>query len=598
MSTDRTMGKRWNIEHALYALAFFLALGVRLFRLGTIPLSDDEAGWALQALSIARGEPFAMGSQPLYVIITGVLFFLFYASNFLARLLPALAGAGLVLLPLFHRVWLGRAVALILAFGLALDPGLLAASRMAGSPAPGVAFGLAALTAWYARRPAVAGIFGGLALLSGTSILHSALALVLAGAMSVWIERKVRPGGAVAFEDPSSRGSRGVRITLYWLAGTVLLLGTLFLRLPQGLGALAGTIPDYLQGWVTGSGIPGLRLPVALLVYQPLVVIFALIAAARAWSPGTPGTLRLKQLSLWAVFALLLAILYPARQVVDLVWAIIPLWALASSELARQFSRPMLKNALYIPAGQAALIFFLLAFAWLMVANLGNPRLMVTPEILQNALVLIFGGLLMAVLSSALVGLGWSWEASRQGVLWGVTASLVIWMLSGAAGSTQLRRGAEQELWVKSPMTGQADLLLSTLSDLSAWQSGHRNTIDVSVTVESLSLHWVLRDFPSARYENVLSLEARPSTIIAYLGQEFPAVAAAYRGQDFPWQTYPIWEGILPENLPQWLAFKEAPKQHTQIILWARDDIFPNGSQTPQELDPLLEEPLFDPGME
>jgi hypothetical protein len=598
MNTDRTMGKHWNIEHTLYALAFILALFVRLFRLGATPLSDDEARWALQALSMARGEPFVMGAQPLYGVVTGLIFFLFQGSNFLARLLPALTGAGLVLLPLFHRQWLGRPAGLILAFGLALDPGLLAASRMAGGPLPGLAFGLAALTAWYVRRPAASGILAGLALLSGPSMLHGALGIAAAWRVSIWIEKVAHQDEALVFEDLSSTVESGQRTAILWLAGTVLLVGTLFLSIPQGVGALARTIPDYLQGWITSAGVPGLRLPVALLIYQPVVILFALIATVRAWSPGVSGYRYLRRLSLWAVFALLLAILYPARQVVDLVWVLVPLWALASFELARQFSRSTVKNARYIPAGQASLIFLLLVFAWLMVANLGNPRVLVTPEIFQNALVLIFGGLLMAVLSSALVGLGWSWDASRQGVLWGVTASLVLWMLSGSVGSTQLRRGAEQELWVKSPIIGQADLLLSTLSDLSAWQTGHRNTIDVSVTVEAPSLHWVLRDFPSVSYANVLSLESEPSTIIAYLGQESPAVAATYRGQDFTWQTYPVWEGILPDNLPQWLAFKEAPKQHTQIILWARDDIFPDDSQLPQELDSFLEDPLIDTDME
>lgn len=594
MKMDRVTGKSWNIEHTLYALAFFLALSVRLFRLGVVSLSDDEAGWALQALSIARGEPIGMGPQPLYVVVTGSLFALFSASNFLARLLPALAGAGLVLLPFFHSRWLGRYAALILALGLALDPGLLAASRMAGSPLPGLAFGLAALTAWYARRPAAAGIFGGLALLSGTSILHGALALALAWGVSAGLDMRGRRGGALAFEDPSSTSERGLMTSLYWLAGTVLVVGTLFLRLPQGMGALAGTIPNYLQGLVTASGIPWMRLPVALLVYQPLALIFALVATVRAWAPGVSVSRNLKWLSLWAAFALLLSILYPARQVVDLIWVLVPLWALASFELDRQFSRRSGQITPYVVAGLAGLIILLLVFAWLMVANLGNPRVLVTQEILQNALILIFGALLMAVLSSALVGLGWSWETARQGVLWGVSTSLVLWMLSGAVGSTQLRRGAEQELWIKSPTIAQADLLVNTLSDLSAWQTGYRNTIDVSVTVDAPSLHWVLRDFSSASYLNALSLESRPSTIIAYLGQESPAVAAAYRGQDFAWQTYPLWEGVLPDNLPKWLAFKDAPKQHTQIILWARVDIFPDGSQVPPELDLLPEDPLID----
>jgi hypothetical protein len=601
MSTDRMIQNRWNIEHALYAIAFFLALCVRLFKLGDIPLSDDEAGWALQALSIARGEPVAMGPQPLYVVVTSVLFFLFSPTNFLARLLPAVVGATLVLLPLFHRLWLGRIAALILAFGLALDPGLLAVSRMAGGPLLGVAFGLAALTAVYTRRWAGAGFLSALALLSGTSIIHGALALGLTWGVSAWLEAKGRLSStdeSVSLEDPPNTIAKPVRTSLYWLGGTLLVLGTLFLRVPQGLGALAGTVPAYIEGWVAASGVPGLRLPAALLVYQPLVVLFALIAVVRTWSPGAPWSGYLKRLSLWAAFAFLLAFLYPGRQVVDLIWVLVPLWALASFELAHQFTRPAVQNTLVVSAGQAVLILLLLAFAWLMLANLGNVRILVTPEVMQNALILIFGAFLMAGLLSALVALGWSWDISRRGLLWGITGGLVLWMLTGAAGSTQLRRGAEQELWVKSPMIAQADLLLTTLSDLSAWETGHRNRIDVAVYVEAPSLHWVLRDFPGVSFGNAFSLDAGPSTIIAHLGQETPALASTYRGQDFAWQAFPVWEGILPGNLPQWLAFKEAPEQYTQIILWAREDIFPNGSESSPDLSPLLEDLLIDPGME
>jgi hypothetical protein len=601
MSKDRMIQNRWNIEHALYAIAFLLALVVRFYKLGDIPLSDDEAGWAMQALSIARGEPVAMGPQPLYVVVTGGLFFLFSATNFLARLLPAVVGAALVLLPLFHRLWLGRIAALILAFGLALDPGLLAVSRMAGGPLLGVAFGLAALTAVYTRRWAGAGFLSALALLSGTSIIHGALALGLTWGVSAWLEAKGRlssTGESVSLEDPPNNIARPVRTSLFWLGGTLLVLGTLFLRVPQGLGALAGTVPAYIEGWVAASGVPGLRLPAALLVYQPLVVVFALIAVVRTWSPGAPWSGYLKRLSLWAAFAFLLAVLYPGRQVVDLVWVLVPLWALASFELARQFTRPADQNTLVISAGQAVLILLLLAFAWLMLANLGNVRILVTPEITQNALILIFGAFLMAGLSSALVALGWSWDISRRGLLWGITGGLVLWMLTGAVGSTQLRRGAEQELWVKSPTIAQADLLLTTLSDLSTWETGLRNWIDVAVYVEAPSLHWVLRDYPGVRFGNAFLVDAGPSTIIAHLGQETPALASTYRGQDFAWQTYPVWEGILPGNLPQWLAFREAPVQHTQIILWAREDIFPDGSESSPVLSPLLEDLLIDPGMD
>ncbi len=40
------------------------------------------------------------------------------------------------------------------------------------------------------------------------------------------------------------------------------------------------------------------------------------------------------RLSLWMLVALLLALFYPAHQVGDLAWMLIPLWSLAALELA------------------------------------------------------------------------------------------------------------------------------------------------------------------------------------------------------------------------------------------------------------------------
>jgi len=162
--------------------------------------------------------------------------------------------------------------------------------------------------------------------------------------------------------------------------------------------------------------------------------------------------------------------------------------------------------------------------------------------------------------------------------------------LPGMVSSTGLRAGAAQELWEQPPHASQADLMLSTLGDLSAWQTGHRHTIDIAVIVEAPSLQWALRDYPNARFSSHLSGGEMPTAIISYLGQETPALTASYRGQDFSWQVYPAWQGVLPPNLPQWLAFRITPVQHSKIILWARADIFPDGSQITQGLEIPVEE--------
>jgi predicted membrane-bound mannosyltransferase len=123
--------RHFKLEGFLYALAFLLALGLRLTQLGAMPLTDVEAAPALQALHIAQGLKPALSPHPLYILSTSVLFFLFGGgTNFLARLVPALAGSALVFAPLLlGRITLRARPSLILAFFIALDPGLTAISR-------------------------------------------------------------------------------------------------------------------------------------------------------------------------------------------------------------------------------------------------------------------------------------------------------------------------------------------------------------------------------------------------------------------------------------------------------------------------------------
>ena len=274
---------RIRVEHALYVLAFALALTVRFLNLGAVPLSDVEANWALQALHASLGNSLGsqlvLASQPAYIFLSGLSFSLLGSSNFLARFWPALVGSMLVLAPLFFRPLLGRRAALILAFGLALDPGMVAVSRLVGGPILAIGFGIWALGLAYDQRPLLAGIFAGLALLSGPAILQGLLGLFLA-----WLVIRLLAGADLIapLVEPEDRvedvpGWRNpLRVGISSMVVTTLIVGTVFFRLPQGLGAWMGTLPDYLTGWVSASGIPSLRLLAALAVYQPLALIFDL----------------------------------------------------------------------------------------------------------------------------------------------------------------------------------------------------------------------------------------------------------------------------------------------------------------------------------
>jgi len=572
-------------EHYFYGLAFLLALGIRLYQLGAAPLTDFEAGWALQALGLAHGGVVALGAQPAYILLTSQLFSILGDTNFLARFFPALAGSLIIWLPYYFQRWMGpstwlQRAGLVMAFGLAIDPGLVSVSRQAGSLMPAMAFTLLGLACLYNRRMVWAGIFAGLALLSGLAFLQGILILGVSWGLYRLIGRKLdqpQPVEGGAEPPMESLPVQSIRAGVISFALTLLVAGTLLLRAPQGLGGLAETLPAYLKTWVTSSGIPILRLPASLLIYQPLVLILAVIGTVRAWFGAWNDDQHPRQLmmglSLWFAVSLLLPLFYAGRQVGDLVWGLIPLWALAAIEISRSLLADEDRVTRLVAAGLSCLLVVLAVVGWMSVLSIARFQVNV---VIYWAI--IIGAFLLGLIAMLLVVAGWSAWAAKLGVVWTVCILLALQLVSSSWGLAIVRQNGVQELWARSPTTGQADLLSATLSDLSSWNTGLRDQLEIVVLADSPALRWALRHFPNTRYETVLSSAESPPVVITQKGAEEPRLAEMYRGQDFVWQLYPGWPGVFPPDFAKWLAFRQAPQGRDQIILWARSDIFPGGS--------------------
>ena len=137
------VGSGPNVEQALYALLFLLALSLRLYGLGiSEPISPWEAAqiwpaWLSHSYGLLEASRLPDQGAPVSPLLFSLqrgLFFLTGGGNaFWARLVPAAAGAGLVLAAWTLRGSMGRAGALMAAFLFAFDPWLLSFSRMADS---------------------------------------------------------------------------------------------------------------------------------------------------------------------------------------------------------------------------------------------------------------------------------------------------------------------------------------------------------------------------------------------------------------------------------------------------------------------------------
>ncbi len=551
--------RHFKYEGWLYALAFLAAIALRFIQLGAMPLTDAEATSALQALHIAQGLKPAMGAHPFYILSASVLFFLYGgATNFLARFFPAIIGSLLVFVPLlFADERVKPRSSLILAFFIALDPGLVALSRQAASPIFALTFILFALGFLNKNRISLAAVFVALALLSGASIWLGILGLGIAWALYQALDRRTR--------EPFILHAERSSFILPFLS-TFIVAGTLFFLVPNGLSAALASIPEFISRWRVASDVPPTRLLFSLLIYQPLGILLALIAIARGWWAGSK---RIIPLSIWFLVALLLAIFLPSREMSDLVWALIPLWALAAIELTRYVD--VFPDERVEVAGVVLLTVFIWAFSWLDLAGLAWTPADTPQYALRFGLMI--GALFLLALSVLLVAAGWSTRVAQIGSVWGLALALGILGLGGAFGSAGLRGLAYPELWFPANLPAQADLLEATVSDMSDWGMGDKHSAPVVIVgIKSPALEWTLREH-QVTVADTLDAASAPSFVITAAAND-PALASAYRGQDFTWRQTPSWSATLPTDWLRWVALREMPQTSETIILWARDDLF------------------------
>jgi len=380
-----------------------------------------------------------------------------------------------------------------------------------------------------------------------------------------------------------------LKAALMFGGATILLGGTMFLLSPNGLSAWLSALPVYLGGWARFSGVPAGRLLFALVAYQPLAVLFGLVAVVRGWLQRRKRYIRL---SLWLLTATLVTLLYPARQVGDLAWILIPLWALAALELSshtRIFNEERREVA-----GMAILVLILLSFSWLDYSgialdplnpgNITSNALQIGGTVLFENLpptryVLLVSVLLLLAVSVLMVALGWSARTARLGSVWGLTLALGIYSLGMAWGATGLRTSNGWELWWPDKRPAQADLLLATINEQSEWSTGDTMSQDVTLLdVDSPALEWLLRG-RSLHTVSALDPQASPTIVVSAQTEDIN-LPIAYRGQDFTWRQEPFWELAGIYEWIKWSVFRDMPYESETVIVWVRNDLFIDTSQS------------------
>ncbi|MCK5795018.1 MAG: hypothetical protein KAH12_09935, partial [Anaerolineales bacterium] len=273
--------------------------------------------------------------------------------------------------------------------------------------------------------------------------------------------------------------------------------------------------------------------------------------------------------SIWFGLSLLILLIIPGRQAVDLIWLVFPLWVAAARELIRVYQLAKDFWGVYAIAG---LVGVLIVLNWLtftgMVFQGENPKAV----LLQMGL--IAASLALVILSMTIAASEWGWPVSLKGLGLGSGALLMTYMLSALVQGSYLRQADPRALWSDGSGAGQTRLLQESIYDASITYTGRGEAIQGVVLGSWDILRWELRVLEGFEYQESLDSEDLPPVIITSGIDYFLVDQEMYRGQDFVLETRPGWDGIIPADWISWIAFRSGPVEKEDIILWIRNDIY------------------------
>lgn len=555
-------------EIVLYSLLFLIALGVRFLFLGSEALLETEAVLAFRSWELSLGKILAPGDSALYESLTALLFSIFGSSNLLARLLPAAAGSLIVWLPYLLRNRLGQAAALIAGLGLALDPGLVIASRQIGSPMLAALLIFSALV-FMLRQQTFAGfllVFS--ALFTGKNFWLGAIGLLLAAGISNWaglLSIRLMVDKQIARLSNLERSERVIYLFLpLLLAGAAV---TQFFRVPAGLSSWLQGVPLFLGGWFSPPAVPVPQLLILLLVNAPLALGYGLLDIIQSWRKDDQVG---KLLSLWFGVSILMSLVYPGRTTLDLVWSLIPLWFMAG----RQISTWILRlSDLWVKWVFGAFIFIIAVLNWLSITGLLYRQ--VTPQTVWLQVGLSGASLLLITLTMIIIASEWGWEVSITGAHLGASAVLLVYILAALNLGAYAYARDPRSLWVSKIGAGDFSLLKDTLDEISLSETGRRDSIQGAVFGGGSALKWELRGYLNLEFYSSYQDGVFPPVIITDRENASAELEDIYWGQNFPQSVQKTWQGLLPERFISWFAFREGPVEWDQVILWVREDALP-----------------------
>ena len=400
-----------------FLLAFALGLTLRLVTLDSMVYTQNELVLVNQALQVLQKIPAATSTVPVYTGLTGWLFFLFGAGNFLARLLPALAGASLVLLPWAWKDHLGQKAALILSFALAFEPTFLVFSRAIHGGIFAIAGLLWAFTFLKQNKAPLAGFALAVALLSGAAFWSFLLIIGLS-----WLAaHMIQPDLAkqVFVFRLADRNQAWFSFGVTFFASSILILTSLLLN-PSGLGGVASGLIAFAQNFVLPFEKPIYHSIYLLLAHSILPLILFLVGYSRTQAKESDGWYKIAGVSV--IISLIISLVISRETFELLLWPVFVLWlggAVWLGQWQLKLQGSWLSTNLLRGFVLAILTYLMVNIGRIAEQPLGSPQF-------WSILLMIAGGIILLISAWWLVKFGWSNGGGNKNILLALLSFLAI----------------------------------------------------------------------------------------------------------------------------------------------------------------------------
>lgn len=577
-NTETPVALPWlTVEVALYGLLGLLALVSRFYALGDRPLTTPEATQALHAWQATSGPGAdALAASPLLFAGQALAFALFGASDSAARLLPALAGAALVLLPYLLRYRLGRVGALATSTLLLISPTLLFVSRDGGGDVLLLAAGMAVLVGlvgWMDFcRPVYLYLIAtsaALAVVAAPGFYTLGVAMAVAFALMTFLGRHTADDDGwanlrAAWREARSQGE-WLRNAVALFFGTLVLVPTTLLLHLEGLQAVTDLFPAWINHFAPWVGDQPLSYPLAVLaLYEPLLMVFGLAGAILAFRQrDLPGRL----LAVWAGVALFIALLAGGRGPGDVLLVVGPLAILAGSVVGRLLEKVAERGRWLQDSLIVGMLAAVAVFCYVELASYAYRR-----ETTFLWLAVLSLGLFVSVfaLYAAWFGRQTGWQGGGLALL----TLLALVMVSFASNLAYHRGHNPRELLVVEGTSPNVRDLPALLEQVSMQRLGASEVIPITADrAVGPVVRWYLRDFRHQTWiATAVGSEVATEAVITPWKPYSPELGASYFGGDFVVRTTWRPRNLTTADWVNWLLFRRSPDrpQKDRVVLWLR----------------------------